>query len=189
MDGESPEPFERGIFESETVRFIVGRDQVVFSIHSQILRDDSEYYKHLPDPLPDQELPNEDPETFHVLLNWLYRKTLSPLYVEPGDTLPFQLYTLAERLEMSVLLSEIEQYLLSSPWISPETWCHPAAIRHVYENSAPGSKARKFILEWGWPDCHCHSYSGTPDCFSFLSQTFDIPLDYIKDISKATRRM
>ncbi|CRG91745.1 hypothetical protein PISL3812_08797 [Talaromyces islandicus] len=155
-------PISKSTFAGGITTLHIGPKHVVFNVHSSLLTSRSSYFA---DVLSEQqhnsdspiELLNENPNIFHLLVNWLYHQRIintSFSCLEPDWQDLIHLWLLADRVQIRELQRDviaccrrkIEPRSNSNP-TSSKAICPLDMIEYAYKNSRLKSPLRLVICE------------------------------------------
>lgn len=135
----------------------VGKEKPPFQVHKSILSDASPFFdaafngSFSESVTHSMDLPDEDPEAFEALLQWIYFRTYE---IPPFDSARrdarasymklARLYVSADKFQMTALKNEVIDRWYG---ISHEAWlADKEAVDYVYENTSATSTLRRLVV-------------------------------------------
>ncbi|KAF2252573.1 hypothetical protein BU26DRAFT_562308 [Trematosphaeria pertusa] len=140
---------------STTAEILVGPDRTRYLIHTSLLTKQSPYFRaaltssFLEASTQSISLPDIHPETFTLLVEWLYNATLKPLPFKedkPAYYTLLHLYILADRLCFEGLRNHIVD-AISDLAESTNSVLTPSDTRLLYEGVREDAKIRELVLD------------------------------------------
>jgi hypothetical protein len=137
------------VLGNEIVTLNIGPERKQFTVHKKLLCDRCEFFsKAFRGNFREAEkgemyLPEDDPDAFSPLVDYLYRGVLPEAKDNQCATLLVKLYILAEKLCLSRLMDKACDAVHSYSSLSGRL-VTPNHIAHIYSRTHGGSKLRKF---------------------------------------------
>ncbi|KAI9926054.1 hypothetical protein ASPWEDRAFT_25875 [Aspergillus wentii DTO 134E9] len=147
----------KSVLSGGFARLTVGKDEVPFDVHLELLRDCSPYFEDLfkhrgAEDITEQPVsfPDDDPDLFAQAISWMYRGSLAA-ESDYGVTKLFllRLWVLAGKLQMAGLQNKVMSVFKIKLDRAPHIIMGTASIDYVYAHTLPDSPLRRLAVdEW-----------------------------------------
>ncbi|KAF2181939.1 hypothetical protein K469DRAFT_752393 [Zopfia rhizophila CBS 207.26] len=169
----------RHIFTGGIANLLVGKDEVPFDAHIELLCACSPFFDNaLHGRFVEAEtkmipLPDDDPDTFTEFLSWMYNRRIFADNTKPGWLELSRLWVMADKYQVPELQNNVmELFPTKFEAMKCKGNVHPIVLDFVYDNTTADSPLRKMIVDictWGM------------DVDKFEQHRKDMPTEFLED--------
>ncbi|RJE25571.1 hypothetical protein PHISCL_02111 [Aspergillus sclerotialis] len=149
-----PRRLEKVTLSAGVAHLSVGHQETPFDVHLELLCDCSPFFNDLYKDRFDHDVtqqpvcfPDEDPDVFAELVNWMYQGELSDNMIYHKSHFLFQLWVLAEKFAMQELQDSILSLCEKRIDRLKGNTYGINTIDYVYGHTLPGSPLRRFVID------------------------------------------